>query len=257
MDDQLWLEFKGTAGPGLGRRVVLVSGDEEYRSEEALPMLAKILSTHHGFDCSVLFAINPETGEIDPDCQTNIPGLHALDTADLMIIFVRFRELPDEADEAHRGLRQFRTPHHRTENGDSRLPVQPRHRQPLRRVRLHQRGIQGRLRTPGLGRDVGRSSRASRIREYSRPYQPGIERPSRPGGSLRRLGNDGRVRGRRVDRKPASAVGRPGPYGHEPRRRPPSPTRQPCPLPGSRNTPATKARRRVYSVPLWAPPPTC
>ena len=96
MDKQQWLEFKGTAGPGLGRRIVLVSGDEEYRSEEALPMLAKVLSAHHGFDCTVLFAINPETGEIDPDCQTNIPGLHALDMADLMLIFVRFRELPDE-----------------------------------------------------------------------------------------------------------------------------------------------------------------
>ena len=59
-------------------------------------MLAKVLSVHHGFDCTVLFAINPETGEIDPDCQTNIPGLDVLDTADLMIIFVRFRELPDE-----------------------------------------------------------------------------------------------------------------------------------------------------------------
>ena len=96
MDERLWLEFKGTAGPGLGRRIVFISGDEEYRSEEALPMLAKVLSAHHGFDCTVLFAINPETGEIDPDCQTNIPGLDALDTADLMIIFVRFRELPDE-----------------------------------------------------------------------------------------------------------------------------------------------------------------
>ena len=96
MDDQLWLEFKGTSGPGLGKQIVLVSGDEEYRSEEALPMLAKVLSTHYGFDCTVLFAINPETGEIDPDHQTNIPGLDALDTADLMIIFVRFRELPDE-----------------------------------------------------------------------------------------------------------------------------------------------------------------
>ena len=96
MDDQLWLEFKGTAGPGLGKRIVLVSGDEEYRSEEALPMLAKVLSTHHGFDCRVIFAIDPETGEIDPENQTNIPGLDALDTADLMLIFVRFRELPDD-----------------------------------------------------------------------------------------------------------------------------------------------------------------
>ena len=96
MKDELWLEFRGTGGPGAGKRIVLVSGGEEYRSEEALPMLAKILSTHHGFDCTVLFAIDPETGEVDPTIQTNIPGLDALDTADLMVIFTRFRELPDE-----------------------------------------------------------------------------------------------------------------------------------------------------------------
>jgi type 1 glutamine amidotransferase len=96
MNDQLWLEFKGTDGPGAGKHIVLVSGDEEYRSEEALPMLAKILSTHHGFDCTVLFAIDPETNEIDPEHQSNIPGLEALDSADLMLIFTRFRELPDE-----------------------------------------------------------------------------------------------------------------------------------------------------------------
>lgn len=96
MNDQLWLEFKGTGGPGAGKHIVMVSGDEEYRSEEALPMLAKILSTHHGFDCTVLFAIDPETGGIDPEHQTNIPGLEALDAADLMLIFTRFRELPDE-----------------------------------------------------------------------------------------------------------------------------------------------------------------
>ena len=96
MTDQLWIEFKGTDGPGAGKHIVLVSGDEEYRSEEALPMMAKILSTHHGFDCTVLFAIDPETGEIDPEHQTNIPGLEALDSADLMLIFTRFRELPDD-----------------------------------------------------------------------------------------------------------------------------------------------------------------
>ncbi len=96
MSDQQWLEFKGTEGPGQGKRIVLVGGDEEYRSEEALPMLAKILSTHHGFDCTVLFAINPETGEIDPEYQTHIPGLEALDDADLMLVFTRFRELPDD-----------------------------------------------------------------------------------------------------------------------------------------------------------------
>ena len=96
MSDQQWLKTSGGEGPGSGKRIVLVSGDEEYRSEEALPMMAKILSKHHGFDCTVLFAIDPTSGEIDPECQTNIPGLEALGSADLMIIFTRFRELPDK-----------------------------------------------------------------------------------------------------------------------------------------------------------------
>jgi type 1 glutamine amidotransferase len=91
-----WLTFKGGDGPGKGKKVVLVGGDEEYRSEESLPMLGEILSSHHGFDCTVLFAINPETGEVDPMTLDNIPGLDALDTADCMIIATRFRELPDE-----------------------------------------------------------------------------------------------------------------------------------------------------------------
>jgi type 1 glutamine amidotransferase len=76
--------------------IVLVAGDEEYRSEEALPMLARILQAKHGFRCTVLHAINPETGEIDPENQRNIPGLEALRTADLMVIFTRFRDLPDD-----------------------------------------------------------------------------------------------------------------------------------------------------------------
>ena len=92
-----WIVFKGAEGkPGSGKLVVLVSGDEKYRSEEALPQLAKVLSHHHGFDCTVLFAINPETGEIDPENVSNIPGLETLQTADLMIIATRFRNLADE-----------------------------------------------------------------------------------------------------------------------------------------------------------------
>lgn len=93
---ELWVVYEGKRGPGKGRHIVLVSGDEEYRSEEALPMLAKILAVHHGFRCTVLFAIDPETASIDPQNQTNIPGVHHLETADLMVLFTRFRELPDE-----------------------------------------------------------------------------------------------------------------------------------------------------------------
>lgn len=75
---------------------MLVSGDEEYRSEEALPMLGKLLAERHGFKCTVLFAIDPKTGEINPDEQTHIPGMEAIDSADFVILGLRFRELPDE-----------------------------------------------------------------------------------------------------------------------------------------------------------------
>ncbi len=88
--------FEGDAGPGKGKHIVLVSGDEEYRSEQALPQLARILAIRQGFKCTVLFAINRKDGTIDPDVRDNIPGLEALDSGDLMIIFARFRDLPDE-----------------------------------------------------------------------------------------------------------------------------------------------------------------
>jgi type 1 glutamine amidotransferase len=94
--DDLWISFPGGDGPGKGKHVVLVGGDEEYRSEEGLPQLAKILSKHHGFKCTVLFAIDPSSGEINPDVNNNIPGLDSLKTADLMIIASRFRNLPDD-----------------------------------------------------------------------------------------------------------------------------------------------------------------
>ncbi len=88
--------FDGYDGPGKGKHIVLIAGDDEYRSEEVIPQLAKILAVHHGFKCTVLFSLNKETGEIDPGAQDNIPGLEALKTADLMVMFLRFRDLPDE-----------------------------------------------------------------------------------------------------------------------------------------------------------------
>jgi type 1 glutamine amidotransferase len=91
-----WVVLKGQDGPGRGKHIVLIAGDDEYRSEELIPGLAKILAVHHGFKCTVLFAVNKETGEIDPGTLDNIPGLEALKTADLMVLFARFRELPDE-----------------------------------------------------------------------------------------------------------------------------------------------------------------
>jgi hypothetical protein len=91
-----WGRLQRHERPGHGRHIVFLSGDEEYRSEEGLPMLAKILAVRDGFTCTVLFPINSATGDIDPDCQTNEPGLEALDNADLCIMQLRFREWPDE-----------------------------------------------------------------------------------------------------------------------------------------------------------------
>lgn len=94
--DQPWVVYEGGVGPGQGRHIVLVSGDEEYRSEEALPQLGKILAKHHGFQCTVLFAIDKQTGDVNPIERGNIPGLKSLQSADLMILFTRFRDLPDD-----------------------------------------------------------------------------------------------------------------------------------------------------------------
>lgn len=95
-DGKTWVVYEGGRGIGEGKHIVFLSGDEEYRSEEAMPALAQILAYRHGFKCTVLFAINPETGKIDPDYQKNIPGLEALKDADLMIMLLRFRALPEE-----------------------------------------------------------------------------------------------------------------------------------------------------------------
>jgi hypothetical protein len=94
-DHHLSVHYEGKAGPGKGKHIVLVSGDEEYRSEEALPMLGKVLAEHHGFDCTVLFSVNEE-GIIDPPNQASVTNSKAFDSADLIVMSLRFRNWPDE-----------------------------------------------------------------------------------------------------------------------------------------------------------------
>ncbi len=51
-----------------------IAGDDaEYHSEEALPQLAKILRVHHGFRCTVLFSINPQTAPSIPAPNATYP----------------------------------------------------------------------------------------------------------------------------------------------------------------------------------------
>lgn len=82
------------ADPGGAPHIVMIAADDEYRSEESLPMLGRILKQRHGFEVSVRFAIDPGTGLVHPAQQDNIPGLEVLDDADVMVIFARFRQLP-------------------------------------------------------------------------------------------------------------------------------------------------------------------
>ncbi len=89
-----WVVYEGKSDPGAGKHIVLVAGDQEYRSEEAMPQLGKILAVHHGFKCTVLFPMD-DNGIINPNNTRNIPGLEALKTADLMIMSLRFRDLHD------------------------------------------------------------------------------------------------------------------------------------------------------------------
>ena len=96
----LWLTYSGADGPGNGRHIILVAAEQEYRSEQSMPMLARILAKRHGFNCTVLFSVN-DKGEVDPtlpDRNTvhNIPGLEHLRSADLLILSHRFMSLSDE-----------------------------------------------------------------------------------------------------------------------------------------------------------------
>lgn len=99
-----WLTYPGGRGPGRGKHIVLVAADQEYRSEQSLPMLARILSKRYGFDCTVLFGQN-DKGEVDPTVKIrwqdktvehDIPGLEHFAKADLAIFFTRLVTLPDE-----------------------------------------------------------------------------------------------------------------------------------------------------------------
>lgn len=89
------LTYEGATGPLKGKHFVFIASDHEYKSEECLPELARILAKHHGAKCTVLFGVDPRTGFITPG-NSNIPGTGALKNADLLVIFTRFQNLPPE-----------------------------------------------------------------------------------------------------------------------------------------------------------------
>lgn len=126
-EDPRWLVFEGGEGPGAGKHVVLIAADQEYRSEESLPMLAHLLAERHGFHATVLFGHNPE-GLVDPTrkirwevkgIEHDIPGLEHLATADALVFFTRLITLPEEQQaqlrtyfDSGKPLITFRTANH-------------------------------------------------------------------------------------------------------------------------------------------------
>lgn len=103
-EDSRWLVFPGGEGPGAGKHVVFVAADQEYRSEQSMPMLAHLLAARHGFHTTVLFGQNADglvdpTQKIaweDPEVVHDIPGLEHLASADALVLFTRLLTLPAE-----------------------------------------------------------------------------------------------------------------------------------------------------------------
>lgn len=94
-DEPTHVVYEGSGGIGAGKHIVFIASDHEYRSEETLPALARIMAKHYGFKCTVIFGTDPATGFIKPG-SSDLHGLSVLDKADLMVIFMRFINMPDD-----------------------------------------------------------------------------------------------------------------------------------------------------------------
>lgn len=93
--------------------VVFVTGDHEYSGEQTLPLIAAELEKNYGFRTKVLKAYP------DHNAEKNIPGLEALQEADLAVFYLRWRQLPkDQLDQIEKYLKSgkpvmgFRTTTH-------------------------------------------------------------------------------------------------------------------------------------------------
>ena len=80
--------YEGDSGPGKGKHILFIASDHEYRGEETCPAIARIMAKRYGFKCTVLFGQTPE-GLIKPGSSL-IPGIDAIDDADMLFLFLRF-----------------------------------------------------------------------------------------------------------------------------------------------------------------------
>lgn len=86
--------YEGDSGPGKGKHILFIASDHEYRGEETCPAIARIMAKRYGFKCTVLFG-QTEDGYIKPGSSL-IPGIEAIDNADMLFVFMRYLH-PDDA----------------------------------------------------------------------------------------------------------------------------------------------------------------
>lgn len=89
-----WVVYEGDKGPGKGKHILFIASDHEYRGEETCPAIARILAKRYGFKCTVLFGQTAE-GLIKPG-SSHIPGIDAIDDADMLFLFLRFLKPEDK-----------------------------------------------------------------------------------------------------------------------------------------------------------------
>jgi type 1 glutamine amidotransferase len=82
--------FKSSAPSAKKPLVVFVAGDHEYSGEHTLPLIAAELERNYGFRTKVIKSFP------DQNAEKNIPGLEALEEADLAVFFLRWRQLPTD-----------------------------------------------------------------------------------------------------------------------------------------------------------------
>ena len=164
-----WVVYEGADGPGKGKHVVLVSGDEEYRSEEALPQLAKILARRARLQ--VHGALRHRQGRHDrPEPERQHPRPRSAPDGRPDDHLHALPQPARRADEGHRRLRRIGPADHRHAHGDARL--QHRSSKTYAKYSWQQQGMGRRLRPAGARRDLGqppRPPRPGRARAASSP----------------------------------------------------------------------------------------
>ena len=71
-------------------KVLFLTGDHEYRSEESMPMIARLLEKTIDCDVEIGFSVD-KNGFVNPMQDDSVTGIEKLDDADLLVLFYRYR----------------------------------------------------------------------------------------------------------------------------------------------------------------------